>query len=87
MSTKPLELLKLHGPTLPFPWSSQVRGKLRELRCRLGRTQIRILYYCDAERIFILLHGLRKAAPALDPREIALAEKRMQRDQRLKEVK
>ncbi len=81
-----LELLKSYGPTLPFPWSSQVRGKLRELRCHYGRKHIRILYYCDARRVFILLHGLRKAAAALERYDIALAEKRMLRDQRLKEA-
>jgi hypothetical protein len=80
------ELLKSYGPTLPFPWSSQVRGRLREMRCHYGRRHIRILYYCDARRVFILLHGMRKARAALDRRDIALAEKRMLRDQRLKEA-
>ena len=81
-----LVLLKSYGPALPFPWSSQVRGKLRELRCHYGRKHIRILYYCDVRRIFILLHGLRKAAAALDRQDVSLAEKRMLRDQRLKEA-
>jgi hypothetical protein len=80
------ELLKSYGPTLPFPWSSQIRGRLRELRCHFGRRHIRILYYCDSRRVFILLHGLHKAAAALDRRDVALAEKRMLRDQRLKEA-
>ena len=81
-----LALLKSYGPALPFPWSSQIRGKLRELRCHYGRRHIRILYYCDARRVFILLHGLRKVAAAVDRQDIALAERRMLRDQRLKEA-
>lgn len=39
-----IEMLKTHGPMLPFPYSSQVRGKLRELRTQLGKTRLRILY-------------------------------------------
>lgn len=81
-----LTLLKSYGPTLAFPWSSQIRGKLRELRCHVGRRHIRILYYCDTRRVFILLHGLRKTTAALDREDIALAERRMFRDQLLKET-
>jgi len=29
-----IRLLEEPGPTLPFPYSSQIRGKLRELRTR-----------------------------------------------------
>jgi len=77
-----LELLKTYGPTLPFPWSSQVRGKLRELRCHFGRKHIRILYYSDPGRLFILLHGLIKSTPALPRAAIALAEERMRRHEK-----
>ena len=82
-----LELLRSYGPTLPFPWSSQVRGRLRELRCHSGRRNICVLYYCDAKRVFVLLHGVVKASPALAREDIALAEKRMSRDRRVKEEK
>src|SRR5258707_8770214 len=37
--------LREHGPTLPFPNSSQVDGRLRELRTRFGKTRLRILYF------------------------------------------
>lgn len=39
-----IEKLAEYGVDLPFPYSSQVRGKLRELRTRLGKTRLRILY-------------------------------------------
>lgn len=31
-------------PPLPFPWSSQVEGELRELRCHYGSELYRVLY-------------------------------------------
>ena len=31
-----IKLLEQEGPNLPFPYSSQVRGKLRELRMQQG---------------------------------------------------
>ena len=40
--------LKEYDPTLPFPYSSQVEGKLRELRTQMGKTRLRILYFGDA---------------------------------------
>jgi hypothetical protein len=39
-----------HGPTLPFPHSSQVEGRVRELRTRFGKTRLRILYFGDANQ-------------------------------------
>ena len=38
-----IKLLEQEGPRLPFPYSSQVRGKLRELRTQQGKDQLRIL--------------------------------------------
>jgi len=32
-----IKMLNEYGPTLPFPYSSQVEGKLRELRTQVGR--------------------------------------------------
>jgi Gp49-like protein DUF891 len=32
--------LQQHGPTLPFPYSSQIEGRMRELRTQLGKTNI-----------------------------------------------
>jgi hypothetical protein len=72
------------GPTMPFPYSSQVRGKLRELRTQHGKDKIRILYFADRRRWFILLHGLIKRADKLSEADIATAERRRhQHEERL----
>ena len=55
-----MRLLKERGPHLAFPFSSQVEGKLRELRVQHGKDQYRILYYGDLNRVFVLLHAFRK---------------------------
>lgn len=61
-------MLEERGPHLPFPYSSQVEGRLRELRVHFGRTLYRILYYGDAERTFVLLHAFTKRTPRLRPK-------------------
>lgn len=42
-----VEKLRVHGPVLPYPHSSDVRGadRLRELRPRSGRSPWRALYH------------------------------------------
>ena len=50
-----IRMLEQEGPNLPFPYSSQVRGKLRELRTQQGKDKLRILYFGDARRVFVLL--------------------------------
>jgi hypothetical protein len=72
-----IRLLAEQGIGLPFPYSSQVRGRLRELRTRVGKTRLRILYFADSRRNFILLHGIIKATEALPESEIHKAEIRM----------
>jgi phage-related protein len=67
------------GPTLPFPYSSQVKGKMRELRTQYGRDKIRILYFADQLRRFILLHAFMKRTEKLSAAEIEIAERRMKR--------
>lgn len=69
--------LKEYGPTLPFPYSSQVEGRLRELRTRFGKTRLRILYFADAGQKFILLHGMVKDSERLDSSDIAAAKSNM----------
>lgn len=58
------------GPTLPFPYSSQVDGKLRELRTNFAKTRLRVLYYCDETQTFQLLHGIVKNSAALQQSDI-----------------
>ena len=72
-----IKKLEEYGPTLPFPYSSQVEGKLRELRTRMGKTRLRILYYCDGNQVFQLLHGIVKDTEKLEQSDIGAARARM----------
>ena len=56
-----VQILKAHGPNLPFPYSSQVTGKIRELRTQCGKDKIRILYFCGREKSVRPLAWIRKA--------------------------
>jgi hypothetical protein len=69
--------LKQQGPNLPFPYSSQVRGRLRELRTQSGKTKLRVLYFADATRAFVLLYGIVKNTDQLPEADIRIAEQRM----------
>ena len=79
-----IRLLQEQGPTLPFPYSSQVRGRLRELRAHFGREQYRVLYFGAPGRVFVLLHAFGKRTAQTPERDIAIAEGRMQRHLREK---
>ena len=70
-----IERLAEFGPTLPYPWSSQVAGKLRELRADAGRSHYRILYR-RSHNIFVLLHFLDKRVDRLPQAHIEIADKR-----------
>jgi len=72
-----VKMLEQEGPNLPFPYSSQVRRKLRELRTQQGKDRLRILYFGDANRVFILLHGIVKRSAELPEEDIRIAEQRM----------
>ncbi|MBI4241583.1 MAG: type II toxin-antitoxin system RelE/ParE family toxin [Candidatus Rokubacteria bacterium] len=80
-----VKLLEEEGPTLPFPYSSQVRGKLRELRAHYGREIYRVLYFGAPNRTFVLLHALEKRTEKLPERDISVAETRM--EQHLEKLK
>ena len=73
-----IKMLEQEGPYLPFPYSSQVRGKLRELRTQQGKDKLRILYCGDARRVFVLLHGLVKRSAKLPEEDMRTAEARME---------
>lgn len=72
-----IQELRRQGPALPFPYSSQIAGRIRELRTQYGKEKIRILYFGDSQRNFILLHGLIKRSNKLDQSDIATAVDRM----------
>jgi len=73
-----IKMLEQEGPSLPFPYSSQVRGKLRELRTQQGKDKLRILYFGDAKRVFILVHGMVKRTAQLPEEDVRVAEARME---------
>ena len=56
-----VELLMEHGPNLPYPYSSEVKGsrhgRMRELRVQSGGRPLRVFYAFDPKRIAILLIG------------------------------
>jgi phage-related protein len=70
-----LNRLGPQDPPLPFPFSSQVEGPLRELRCHYGRTLYRILYQRSGN-LFILLHALGKRSVRLPVADKNLAQER-----------
>lgn len=83
-----IKKLEEHGPTLPFPYSSQVEGKLRELRTQMGKTRLRILYYGDANQVFQLLHGIVKDTEKLEEADVREGRTRMaNHENRLKKRK
>jgi phage-related protein len=67
-----LNQLEPSDPPLPFPYSSQVIGELRELRCHFGNRQFRLLYR-RSEGLFILLHIFEKRTRAVPAEEIEVA--------------
>lgn len=73
-----IRALVSYGPNLPFPYSLQVAGRIRELRTQYGKQKIRILYFADARRVFVLLNGFVKRTAKLE-RSLAVAETRMAR--------
>lgn len=73
-----VKLLEEMGPSLPFPYSSQVEGRVTELRTQFGKDKIRLLYFGDARRRFILLHGLIKRTDKLGREDIEIAVGRME---------
>ncbi len=63
-----IQLLAEQGPALPFPYSSQVRGRIRELRTRYGRERLRVLYFGASTREWV---------PKTPERDVRIAEARM----------
>jgi phage-related protein len=70
-----LNRLRPAGPPLPFPFSSQVEGQLRELRCHYGRELYRVLYRRSGN-LFILLHILEKRTKQIPEADKQIARER-----------
>jgi hypothetical protein len=73
-----INLLREHGPTLDFPYTSQIEGRLREVRLRFGKTRYRVLYFFDEDRTGVLLHGLTKDTDKLESSDKATGIARME---------
>ena len=72
-----IDLLKEGGPTLDYPYTSQIDGRLREIRLRFGKTRYRVLYFFDDNRTAILLHGLTKNTQAVEEADKRIGSARM----------
>jgi len=72
-----IDLLAQHGPTLDHPYTSQIEGKLREVRLRFGKTRYRVLYFFDEARVCVLLHGFSKDTEAVEEKDKKIGRSRM----------
>jgi phage-related protein len=62
-------------PHLAYPYSSQIEGELRELRCHYGRRLYRILYRRSGQFI-VLLHIFEKHDNAIPEEDKKIARQR-----------
>jgi phage-related protein len=74
-----IDLLKHGGPTLDYPYTSQIEGKLREARLRLGKTRYRVLYLFEEKRTATLLHGFTKDTASVEEFDKRIGRERMAR--------
>ena len=72
-----ISLLAEHGPALDHPYTSQIEGKLREVRLRFGKTRYRVLYFFDSNQRGILLHGFTKNTDAVEESDKRIGRSRM----------
>ena len=70
-----LNILRPNDPPLPFPWSSQLEGEFRELRCHYGPELYRVIYR-RSRNLFVLLHMFRKDTGKVPESELRLARER-----------
>ena len=70
-----LNMLRTSDPPLPFPWSSQLDGELRELRCHYGSELYRVIYR-RSRNLFLLLHMFRKDTGKVPEGEMRIARER-----------
>src|SRR5271167_1868394 len=72
-----IDLLAEHGPTLDHPYTSQIEGKLREVRLRFGKARYRVLYSFDESRVGVLLHGFTKNTDTVEEADKRIGRSRM----------
>lgn len=73
-----IEILESLGHNTPFPYSSRIQGKLRELRTQLGKEKIRLLYYAASDRAYVILYGFIKRTSKMPEDAIRIALNRME---------
>src|SRR5271157_1290198 len=70
-----------YSPSTARPWThpytSQIEGKLREVRLRFGKTRYRVLYFFDEARVGVLLHGFTKDTAAVEEVDKKIGRSRM----------
>ena len=71
-----IDLLRSHGVSLGRPWVAPLGKGLWELRIRTRR-QLRILYFLNTQRTFVLLHGFVKKTRVVPQSETQIAVRRM----------
>jgi len=74
---KTIELLKEFGPFLTKPHSKSITGskKLRELRIKQGSNIVRLFYFYNKNKTYIVTSGYIKKGNKTNKNEIAKAEK------------
>jgi len=82
-----IDLLRKEGPALDFPYTSQIEGKLREARLRMGKTRYRVLYFFDENRTAMLLHGFTKSTASVEEADKKIGRARMVRHEARLEAK
>jgi phage-related protein len=70
-----IDRLAIFGPDLGYPYTSQIEGELRELRCHFGANLYRILYR-RSQNLFVLLHMLPKRTVEIPPEDVRTAQDR-----------
>lgn len=70
-----LNMLRSNDPPLAFPWSSQLEGEFRELRCHYGSELYRVIYR-RSRSLFVLLHVFRKDTGRVPEAELQIARDR-----------
>lgn len=75
-----LELLQTYGLQVGEPFVKSIHGvrKLAEIRVRVSSDSYRIFFFTYTGRKMILLHGFVKKSQKTPPREIRIAQQRMQ---------
>ncbi|WP_078625757.1 type II toxin-antitoxin system RelE/ParE family toxin [Streptomyces iakyrus] len=71
-----LDLLEERGVGLDYPYTSQLEGKLRELRFYCGGRRVRVTYFITGERRIIMLTVFRKTRQR-EQAEVKRAKKAM----------